>query len=334
MQKRIKLQQHLLIATCAAAMGASTGCRSAMPKWSLFGSRNTPSAEMLAGEGPTITYPTPPSESASPTAIASVAGGTAEPSAPQTRLAAARSTAPAMGFDVGAKTIANTNPAPSMAAAGANGFQLASSKSTTGSTAGQLPSYGTPSSVSEQNSDIPAIPTGYQFGTRRTAPTGSTTSSSPPSTSGYAMPGGSATAPSAGTSAVATTASNGGFTLPQSVIEATDAPSAAQPFTPKTPGTATAELALPTGAASSTPSAGITLPGSSGSSGGTPASTVSTGSTAPSFSTASAALAPRASEPIRTSLSDGYAPGSTANSDGYPTTSGYPSPSNGGSFYR
>src|SRR6056297_2489037 len=115
MQKRTKLQQQLLIATCAAAIGTTAGCRSAMPKWNLFGSRSTPSAETLAGQGPTNTYPAPPSKNASPMAIASIAGGTAE-SSPETSIASAGNDNPVTGFDTAARQSAAAGPGTNLSA--------------------------------------------------------------------------------------------------------------------------------------------------------------------------------------------------------------------------
>lgn len=348
MQKRTKLQQHLLVVTCAATVGAAAGCRSAMPKWNLFGSRHTPSAETLAGQGPTTTFPTPPSESASPMAIASVAGGTAAPSV-ESRVATAGGNQPITGFD----TAANRNPAAApktnLSAAAANGFALASGKAANSAAAAQLPGYapGSATSGSPGTSAVPALPAGYQYGTRKDAPTAMTPANAtastgtskypvpssyampepanaPPPPSGYVLPSG----PNVGTTASGT-APNDGFTLPSSVAADGSAPSAAKPFTPKPATTATAELAPPTGDSPST-TTGFALPGSRS----TPANTASTGASSPSFSTASAALTPRKAPAANSDTSGSYAPGSTAASGTYPTTSGYPGTGNGDSFYR
>ena len=67
----------MLLSASAALVLLSTGCRSSMPRMNLFSFGSRPSAEDLAGSGPTTTYPAPPSASATPNAIASVAGGTA-----------------------------------------------------------------------------------------------------------------------------------------------------------------------------------------------------------------------------------------------------------------
>ena len=354
MQKRTKLQQQLLIASCTGLIVASAGCRSSMPKWNMFGGK-APSAETLAGAGPTITYPAPPSESATPDAIASVAGGTAESTIPSANLASTPPTiAPVSGFDATSRedlASAVTNNA----AARANGFNLASNRTTSDSTGGGMPGYAAPSSkTTKSNSAVPAIPTGYKLGTQKSA-TGTTKSSG----SSYVMPsaypapgvtpaGGSSGSPYAlpnasapiipmksasntttgfglpATAAVAPTASSStGFSMPDSTAPSSTpnatSPANAQPFTPKpTATTASAMMAPPAGITSGTTQA-------------TPASTVSTGTSTPSFSTASAELAPRSSGAPK---NGGYAPGSTSSSGSYPTTSGYPSTGTDGSFYR
>ncbi|XZE54617.1 hypothetical protein SH139x_000590 [Planctomycetaceae bacterium SH139] len=73
--------QRLMLAGCAIAVASSTGCKtgSPLPGASLFGWNKTPSAEMLAGQGPSTTYPAPPSSQLNPTAIASTAAGTGAP---------------------------------------------------------------------------------------------------------------------------------------------------------------------------------------------------------------------------------------------------------------
>lgn len=74
-----RLGRRGLVVACLVTPMLSVGCRSGKPGWNLFGSRGEPSAEMLAGSGPTLTYPTPPSSNATPQAIASIAGGTSSP---------------------------------------------------------------------------------------------------------------------------------------------------------------------------------------------------------------------------------------------------------------
>ncbi len=366
MQKRTKLKQQLLIAGCAGMIVTASGCRSAMPKWNMFSWRSAPSAETLAGAGPTITYPTPPGESATPEAIASVAGGTSGPATRNVIAASAQTpNSPVTGFDAIAaanRTASSTN----RAAAQANGFNVASSPSTGGISAAKLPGYPNPDAAAPGNhSSVPAIPAGYQFGTNAKSaarPEAAASSryampSSYPapgvpepgsgSASGYTLPGSSSPGgnsassagsggfgfPSAGTSNSTTSA--GGFALPDSMLNTVKAaasgasstsPSNSQPFTPK----ATAASGPATQSiAGPTVSSGFSLPGDT-----TPSAPANHSASSPSFSTASASLAPSANESFRTNSSSGYAPGSTAGSSSYPTTSGYPSTGTDGSFYR
>ncbi|MCC9602789.1 hypothetical protein LOC67_19740 [Stieleria sp. JC731] len=374
MPNRKQLRTQLLVTGCAAMVACSTGCRSAMPKWNMFGFRKAPSAEMLAGNGPSHTYPAPPSSSATPMAIASNAAGTSD-------MVADAGKTPGVGtagFNPGVPTAGPTSPAANMAAAQANGFALASGPAASQSGPAH---YSLSSNVStDKNSSVPAIPAGYQFGTKATPPGATATaanttgyqipssypapsaggtgssyslpssatspispSSIPPSTS-YAMPGTGASVasePSAGPT-------TSGFALPDDVMASVKQASAtatnAAPFTPKTntpsagleatPNTAVAAISMP--AAGSSSSNSMTLPT------GTPASTVGTGSTKPSFSTASASFPTgdkTLSLPSNGVMSNGsvggsYAPGSTGTTSGYPATSGYPGTGTNGSFYR
>ena len=78
-------KSRLVIIFCASAV-LSTGCRSGMrmPGMNMFGLRGKPSSEALAGSGPSATYPAPPSDSLTPEAIASIAGGTISAGEPVT----------------------------------------------------------------------------------------------------------------------------------------------------------------------------------------------------------------------------------------------------------
>ncbi|QDV46166.1 hypothetical protein Enr13x_60750 [Stieleria neptunia] len=366
MQKRTKLKQQLLIAGCAGMMVTFTGCRSAMPKWNMFSWRSAPSAEALAGNGPTITYPTPPGESATPEAIASAAGGTGGPATRNVVAASAQTpNSPGTGFD--AAVAANrTASATSRAAAQANGFNIATAPSTGGVSAAKLPGYPNPDAAAPGNhSSVPAIPAGYQFGTNSKSaarpeaaassrysmpssyPAPGVPESGSGSASGYTLPGSSSPGgnsasssdssgigfPSAGTTKPTTSA--GGFALPDSMLNTvkaaasaanTTSPTNPQPFTPKPAATSGPATDSIAGPAGNS---GFSLPG-----GSPPSSGASNGASAPSFSTASASLAPSANESFRTNSSSGYAPGSTSGSGSYPTTSGYPSTGTDGSFYR
>ncbi|MEP3929478.1 MAG: hypothetical protein ABJM55_12355, partial [Rhodopirellula bahusiensis] len=76
------LVAHAAIGFCVTASIAATGCRGGRPSLNMFSMRGEPSVETLAGTGPTQTYPQPPSSSATPNAIASIAGGTAPATTP------------------------------------------------------------------------------------------------------------------------------------------------------------------------------------------------------------------------------------------------------------
>lgn len=103
------------LAACVIATLPATGCRSGRPSWNLF-SRGEPSAEVLAGSGPTTTYPSPPSSRAAPEAIASIAGGT---SADPTQ--ATPETSDAIGPPAGANAYALAGNRTSKPEAGAPG---------------------------------------------------------------------------------------------------------------------------------------------------------------------------------------------------------------------
>ena len=133
MQTTIVTSRQVMVFGCVFTLVLATGCKSGMPSLNLFAKRGEPSPETLAGSGPTSTYPLPPSETASPEAIASVAGGVAPSGV---------SDSPAPG---------GGGPNLNLAAANANGF-------------GSKPSGTKPTSAG-----VPAIPAGYQFGTNQNA---------------------------------------------------------------------------------------------------------------------------------------------------------------------
>ncbi|MCA9138118.1 MAG: hypothetical protein KDB00_15205 [Planctomycetales bacterium] len=284
MQKQTKLSHPLLIAGCAGMILVSTGCRSAMPKWNMFSWRSTPSAETLAGNGPSVTYPAPPGESATPDAIVSYAGGTAE-LPDRNAVASVNPDLPVTGFDPTADTV-------NRAAAQSNGFNLASGRTANAPTTG-LASYAKPGSgiaaPTGNNSTIPAVPTGYKFGTKTstattssgsrytmpssypapgvevggaTPSTGYTLPTEAPTTGMSTLPSGTSNfgTPSGSTTGAAPSAT--GFALPESMMQTvnTSASGASnpKPFTPKLP-SATASTDSMT---MSVPSAGLSLPGS------------------------------------------------------------------------
>ena len=121
MLNKTTMNNSLLMLTCLAASFALTGCRS-MSGRNMFGFRTQPSAAALAGSGPTTTYPAPPSDSATPEAIASIAGGTGAPNTgPVTK---PTTTAQVAGIDVSPSyaTPASNSQPTNMAAAQANGI--------------------------------------------------------------------------------------------------------------------------------------------------------------------------------------------------------------------
>lgn len=96
---------------CAVAAASVMGCRGGSPRLNLFSWNSEPSADVIAGTGPTTTYPPPPSATATPNAIESIAAGV-EP--PKTALAAgpgaAAAAAKANPADVAAGPTGNPGP--------------------------------------------------------------------------------------------------------------------------------------------------------------------------------------------------------------------------------
>ena len=305
LSEKTKLASKCLLTGCAALTLAATGCRS-MPGMGMFGMRGSePSAETLAGAGPTHTYPPPPSASANPQAIASIAGGTGvpvsngEPEAAQVA---------GLNLNPGFATPASTN----MSAAEANGFA-----GTTKPAGFTTPSSGNPSAGKTS-------PSGYRFGPKAFTPKTSTagvpggssytnSSNYQPPKSSYALPNKPATPPAA----ASVPESAGGFTLPTNLSPAV----AAATQTPNAPSIDPEPPQVP-GDVPSAPPGGFSPPAADG----------------PVFSTASAAdtlTAP--STTIRSPLPPaaspaGYSPGSTGSAAGYPT--GEATPNTNGSFFR
>jgi hypothetical protein len=285
---------------CTAVAVVSTGCRN-MSGRGMFGWRGEPSAETLAGSGPTVTYPAPPSESATPEAIASIAGGTAVPSnQPQTPSSPGAATAQVAGINVTpgyatpAANLAPSSPPPStptnLAAALANGIVAPGGAAA-------------PGGGYKKTSPLAAKPSGYTFGSK---PSAAATAGSTATGSIDALSSGSDYTPPATSYTRPLQVKPSGFAMPS------DAP-------------AIATISLP----SATP------PGSK------PAADSSTNfapppAAAPSFSTASTASlsAPApTSQPARNSGGgNGYMPGSTGTASGYPLGEAVPTTS--GSMFR
>jgi hypothetical protein len=294
------IHRRLMLATCAAAILISSGCRS-MSGRNMFSFRSKPSAEALAGAGPTTTYPAPPGDSATPTAIASIAGGTVVPT-----------TSPAT------TQVAGIDISPGYAAAEAN---LAAAQANGANQVATPVGFEAPAPPQGE-------PSGYTFGSKTFTPKPSATSPAPSSyatASTFTPPGGSLTAPSTSFTPPPVgsyttpppSERSGGFDFPTdppsfaaiATPSASETPSTyALPSTPETPPTATQP-----------PQTGFALPAAS----------------APSFSTASIApvTAPPAATPSSgSSFSGGYSPGSTSTASDYPT--GDATPSTSGSIFR
>lgn len=318
-------RQCVLLTTCSVTMFLSTGCRS-VPGRNLFGLRSEPSAEALAGSGPTTTYPVPPSATATPQAIASIAGGTAGSTNPTANPSASK-TAQVAGIDItpGYATPTSASPTTNLGAAQANGFyDAAKSKADVGTTSYQAPAT-TPSfanTTPAKSTTSDSSKSGYTFGTKALTPKTDAMSDVATKT----MP--KSSSPSSYTQ-------NASFTPPAS----SDSPK--NSFAPPPTSSYTAPKSSDSKAASSSSGfilptdspamAAISLP-SNTSTPPLPAMTPATAST-PDFSTASTApvAAPRTTQNA-SAPSSSYMPGSTGAASGYPT--GTKSPTTQGSFYR
>lgn len=118
MQSRIAKRttlQRLVISGCALAALSSVGCKTGMsvPGASMLGFKKQPSAETLAGQGPTTTFPVSPSNTFTPNAIASKSAGTGT-----TNTTVPQGAAAANGFATTNATTAPTSAPPSYAMSG------------------------------------------------------------------------------------------------------------------------------------------------------------------------------------------------------------------------
>lgn len=161
-----QLRLGVLVAICLPTVMLGSGCRTsapsmptwAKPSWPSFGSKKEPSADTLAGIGPTQTYPVSPSASAVPNPIESVAASPAGVKPQTGQVAAAGSVAggPAgqsaamPGNQVG-QAGGTSTAAPNSAAAIANGYS------------GPTPSYVT-SPPAATSGASPTGPGGSLFG--------------------------------------------------------------------------------------------------------------------------------------------------------------------------
>ena len=300
-----------VVTTCTLAGMVSSGC--ALSGRNLLTlKKKEPAAEVLAESGPTSTFPVPPSSQATPSAIASVAGGTATPPTGSPLPPSQPSRIAGLSASPGYST--STSPsstAPNLAAAQANGIY--------GNTATTSVGFQTPTAPASK-------PSGYTFGNKALTPKAEesgtafamsdlpqeTPATSATASSGFQVPDTNFTRPASAGSPVPPAIPQGGFTFPTNQT-------AAAAITPPTSNVG--------GVAPPAASTGDVLP---------PAAT------SPAFSTASAALeaaAPAAVLPPATTGTGGntgfggYTPGSTGSATGYPSGTEAP-PATRGSIYR
>lgn len=195
----------LVLTTCVSLALVSTGCRSG--KSNLFSFRSEPSPEALAGDGPTTTYPVPPSESATPEAIASVAGGTGSPNSPITPSIPKSPAAQVASLNT---TPSYVSPATNMSAAQANGFHGATTKPAGFQTPSANPPPISPGTMVPDVKAPQTTTSGYQFGTNPAAKASGGSSYNIPSS--YTTPSTELSAAAPAVPAVAN--AGGGFTLP------------------------------------------------------------------------------------------------------------------------
>lgn len=328
MLNRNSKRTFILVASCAASALVMTGCRS-MPGAGMLGMRGEPSAEALAGNGPTVTYPAPPSASATPEAIASVAGGTgsSQRSAdPSPTFSGSPTTAQVAGFDI---SPGYATQATNMAAAEANGIAT-QTESKLSSTTTAPPSSATSSYAFGAKAFTPKSEPASQSGTSYALSSNSSIASVDTPVSAPSTSGGAFTPPPIGTTAAGTVAPSSttkGFTLP------TDSPSFSAITPPPSSGTSVAMNPTgPTTATFAPPTAGTTEPTDDIPVAASPdfsTASAATGYTAPSATTS--VLPPVL--PSEQGSGDGYMPGSTGTTSAYPTSGGT-APTTNGSYYR
>lgn len=337
------------LAACVIATLPAAGCRSGRSSWNMF-SRSEPSAEVLAGSGPTTTYPAPPSSRDRPEAIASIAGGTAadattiasntpETASPQTvgnpyALAGNRMKTPEnsvpTGFPTGpaeptgtpatvSTTVATNDGAvpPSYALPGRSGVPASSDLAATANGYDGVPAAVSP----DKPAGADGLPSGYQLGKEPVAgPDAALASASPISTSpssSFAMPPMESLA---ATGAPETTAS-GGFGLPSDMIPPPIETVAAAPSAAPNAITGGAATVEPAKTATSPAIAALALPPAESAS---PVNAQATPGAAasPAYQTASATKSnptPSGAGAASTGVQPvGYMPGSTGKSTAYP----------------
>jgi hypothetical protein len=336
----------LLLITCVIATFASTGCRS-VPGMKMFARQSEPSPEALAGTGPSTTYPAPPSASATPEAIASIAGGTAVPA---TVSKPGSITSPGTPVQVAGFNLQNANGSSGSAGPGSTNPELAGtnmSAAQANGVYGNAP-YAAPAAKPESK------PMGYSFGSTATPKSTATRGIEPAATPSYLPPKTSYALPNRSTPGASTTAAavpspaKPQYTTPPaapttfSMSSTTPAPSpkAATPsvasgfsfpgsdsntasitaspapmFSMPGVGSASAAIAAPIQQAAASAKSAFNMPAAS----------------SPDFSTAAVNAAPTPNSVVPVSGST-YMPGSTGKASGYPT--GGESPTTSGSFFR
>lgn len=351
-------RSSLALAIAGLTLTLGSGCRSG--GLNLFASKG-PSAEALAGTGPTTTYPAPPSASATPQAIASIAGGTTGPTAgspgPSTSLAAASANGfpgqPA-GFRSGIEAL---SPAP--ANVGGSGISSGGSLASGGNSPA-VPNYASSAYASKSTSPTPTAPGGV---TPKPGQTASSNLASGLPSGGYALAANSPQKPASSNAETSGADSKKmGMSFPEIPL---DKMAAAKIDVTKSDDSKAMGMPLPTSiglgpAPSQEPSDGgrVAASGGSGGSGGSTSKpngfvmpsdlgagvgkTVSAAKSAASKIASMPAAAPQADartavlapQTDRSIAPVGYTPGSIrAVGDGYPGVSA-PTPKSGNSFYR
>jgi hypothetical protein len=327
---RIAVDLPILAAVMLSIMLWS-GCRS-VPGLNRFARSSEPSADVLAGTGPSATYPAPPSASATPQAIASVAGGTKTPAAGNIATVGGPTpgspngspqTSQVAGIDV---SPGYATPATNYAAANANGVYTKPSGSADGAKKPSPYTFGsktfTPKTTPETSPARPVSNYGSNgesayakssFGLpATTAGVGNSAlaNTTPVAGSNYSAPSNAASSTASASTSIASGKKSGsGFTLPTSI-----------------PATATASITPP----ATTPNTTTGSPTSFGMRGAekanAPGAIYSTADSSGSI-TASPAGGPP------TGPQGNYKPGSTGKSSAYPGNHSE-TPATSGSFYR
>lgn len=295
---------------CAVAAASVMGCRGGSPRLNLFSWNSEPSADVIAGTGPTTTYPPPPSAIATPSAIESIAAGV-EP--PNTALAAgpgaaaesaaSESAAKANPADVASRPTGTPGPTGSTTAPRMPGFESGIPGLDIDAGRAELPPAAN-LAAAEANGFYGAAP-----GAPSTTATPADSTPTPSATPSYSMPslasGGSASGPATvAASNNAGDSSSRGYSLPPDLDFAAKASAAAE--TKPTP-----EASTDPATASGTDESGTRVASASN-------DASSTAEPAPVQPT-SGTTAPK---------TGGYAPGSTSGG------SAYPHPGGGGSIFR